>query len=92
MNHGRYTKEEIVSLGEVIYEESLRSIVETEENIGKIIMIDIESRDYAIAASGLKASEEIRKRHPEGVFCALRIGYSAVETIGGVLSRREKAA
>ena len=91
MNHDRYSKEEIVSQGEAIYETRLRSVIETEENIEKIVMIDIESGDYAIAPSGLAASQELRARRPDGVFCALRIGYAAVETIGGVLPQRPKA-
>jgi hypothetical protein len=86
MNHSNYTKEEIVSRGEVLYERQFYSIIETEENLGKIVMIDIESEDYVIANTGLEASQQIRGRRPEGVFCALRIGYTAVETIGGVLS------
>jgi hypothetical protein len=92
MNHSKYTKEEIVRQGETIYEEQLRGAVETEENLGKIVMIDVESGDYAIAPTGLEAGRLLRQRRPDGIFCALRIGYMAVETIGGVLPRREKAA
>jgi hypothetical protein len=54
MNHSNYTKEEIVSRGEVLYINQFR--------------------------------------RPKGVFCALRIGYTAVETIGGVLQRNTKVA
>ena len=92
MKEKLYTKEEIVARGEAIYEEQLRSVVEIEENLGKIVMIDIESGDFAVASTGLEASQLIRIRRPEGVFCALRIGYTAVETIGGVLPRRKQAA
>ena len=89
---GRYTKEEIVNRGEAIYDQQLRASIENDENLGKIVMIDIESGDYVIANTGLEASQQIRVRRPDGVFCALRIGYTAVETIGGVLPRRKKAA
>ena len=66
MNHDRYTKEEIVSRGEALYEERLRSLLETEENFGKIVLIDIESGDYTIASTGLEASGQIRARRPDG--------------------------
>ncbi|WP_395145585.1 hypothetical protein [Armatimonas sp.] len=92
MKEKQYTKEEIVARGEAIYTSQLRTIIENEENLGKIVMIDIESGDYVIANTGLEASQQIRVRRPEGVFCALRIGYTAVETIGGVLPRRKQAA
>jgi hypothetical protein len=92
MNHNQYTKEEIVARGESIYTTHLRTIIENYENLGKIVMIDIESGDYVIANTGLEASQQIRVRRPEGIFCALRIGYTAVETIGGVLPRRKQAA
>lgn len=86
------SKEEIVARGEAIYTSQLRTTIENDENLGKIVMIDIESGDYVIANTGLEASQQIRVRRPEGVFCALRIGYTAVETIGGVLPRRKQAA
>ena len=86
------SKEEIVVRGEAIYSDQLRTTIENDENLGKIVMIDIESGDYAIAQTGLEASQLLRARQPEGVFCALRIGYTAVETIGGVLPRRKQAA
>ncbi len=92
MNPSKYTKEEIVQKGEAIYTRRLQALVETEENLGKIIMIDINSEDYAVATTGLEAGKILRERQPDGILCALRIGYTAVETIGGVLPRREKAA
>lgn len=90
MKEKQYTKEEIVARGEAIYTSQLCTTIENEENLGKIVMIDIESGDFKIASTGLEASQQIRVRRPEVVFCALRIGYTAVETIGGVLPTRSK--
>ena len=39
-------EEEIERRGQEIYESRLRSLLETEENIGKIVSIDVESGDY----------------------------------------------
>ena len=37
MPHPRFSGEEIVQRGEDLYDHSIRDIVETEENIGKIV-------------------------------------------------------
>jgi hypothetical protein len=87
-----YTKEQVCEMGERIYTEKLREIVETPENIGKIILIEVQSGDYVVAATSIQASQLLREKHPEGEFCALRIGYLAVETIGGVLPKRKQVA
>lgn len=61
--------------------ERLRPDVETPENIGKLIVMDVESGDYEIDDSGIETSRRLQSRHPN----ALRIGYKAVETLGGIL-------
>src|SRR5579862_3152249 len=48
MPHPRFQSEEIARRGEGLYEQRLRALVETEENLGKIISIDIETGDYEI--------------------------------------------
>jgi len=73
-----------------LYENRLRSTVETEENIGKILVIDLDSSDYEIDKEGLAASKRLRARRPsvdpKSLF-AIRIGYDAVYTLGGTLTR-----
>jgi hypothetical protein len=49
MPHPRFSGEQIYERGEAIYSEDLRSHVETEENIGKIISIDIETKEYELS-------------------------------------------
>ena len=46
MGHLGHSAEEIGRRGQEIYETKLRSRVETEENIGKIISIDVDTGDY----------------------------------------------
>jgi len=71
-----------------LYERSLRSQVETQENVGKLIHIDIKSGDYEIGSDRSSAEvERLRERHRDAEIIALRIGYNAVEAIGGVLVR-----
>jgi hypothetical protein len=76
--------------GQVLYERNLRSEVETEENIGKILIIDVETGNYAIDANGLEASRQLRAKHPdvkpESLF-AIRVGYNSVFAVGGAVTR-----
>ncbi|MBC8135624.1 MAG: hypothetical protein H8F28_07050 [Fibrella sp.] len=73
--------------GNDIYETDLRSRVEMPENIGKQIVIDVESGDYEIGDNGLAISHAVKARHPDARLIGLRIGFDAVYAIGGVLSR-----
>lgn len=75
------------ALGERAQElyESLRSEIETPENIGKLIVMDVESGDYEIDEMGIESSRRLQVRHPDATLYALRIGYKAVEALGGIL-------
>jgi hypothetical protein len=82
MSDSHLSKEEIARRGEELYEQRIRPKVETEANVGKIIVIDVKSGDYEIDDVGLRASRRIRTRHPNAVLLGLRIGYDAVEGFG----------
>lgn len=87
MPHPRISDEEIDQRGWELYETGIRSAVETPENIGKQIVIDIETGDYEIDNDGLAASHRMLAKRPEAALYGLRIGYNAVYTLGGVLTR-----
>jgi hypothetical protein len=67
--------------------ERLRAKVETPENIGKLIVMEVESGDYEIDEQGIDASRHLQARHPGATLYALRIGYRTVESFAGVLER-----
>lgn len=90
MGHSRYSGEEIGRRGQEIYEQRLRNMVETEDNIGKIISIDIETGDYAIAEDLLTAGRALQVKHPDAAIYGKRIGYNAVYSLGGSLIRTAK--
>ncbi len=90
MLHPAMSNEEIDVVGRQIYEEWLRSLVETPENIGKQIVIDVETADYEVDADGLKASRKLLAKRPNAALYGLRIGYNAAYAIGGVLERDAK--
>ena len=87
MPHSRFRNEEIDQRGQEWYDHHIRALVETQENIGKQIVIDIETGDYEIDENGLKASRRLLAKHAGAALYGLRIGYNAVYTIGGVLTR-----
>ncbi|MCW3054292.1 MAG: hypothetical protein JWN14_3462 [Chthonomonadales bacterium] len=86
MPHPRINNEEIDRRGQELYDRQIRHQAETSENIGKQIVIDIETGDYEIDDDGLKASRRLIAKHPDAALYGLRIGYNAVYTIGGVLT------
>jgi len=82
--------EPISKRGQNLYERDLRTQVESEENIGKIVVIDVNTGHYAIDEDGLVASRRLREEHPDAdpqSLFAIRIGYNAVFAIGGALTR-----
>ena len=56
MPHPRLSDAEIDRRGQEAYERYIRGKVETAENIGKQIVIDVETGDYEIDSDGLAAS------------------------------------
>ena len=91
MAHSRFSKEEVGQRGRNLYENGIRRKVETEENIGKQIVIDIETGDYDIDEDGLAASLRMLAKHPGAALYGERIGYNAVYAVGGVLERTTPA-
>jgi len=65
-----------------IYEtELLPKLLATEK--GKILVLDVKSRDYAIGADLLEADSLLRELHPDAFTHAFRIGYRTAGSLGG---------
>jgi len=90
MPHSRFSGEEIARRGDDIYEQVLRAKIETEENIGKIVSIDIETGDYEIDDDPLVTGRRLQAKHPDAAIFGKRIGYNAVYAIGGSIYRTTK--
>jgi hypothetical protein len=87
MPHPRFSQSEIAARGEALYERHIRDRVETEENIGKILSIDIETGDYAIGDDPMQTAGRLQTEHPGAAIWTKRIGYNAVYALGGTLTR-----
>jgi hypothetical protein len=85
------SSEEIARRGKEWYENHIRAQVETEENIGKIVSIDVETGDYELGDDRhLDAAFRLQARHPGAAVYGIRIGYNAVYALGGVLERTSR--
>ena len=81
MAHTRVSSKDIDQIGKQLYDRRIRALVETEENIGRIVVIDVETGDYEVAEEGLIAGHRLQQRHPDAVMLCLRIGYNAVYSL-----------
>jgi hypothetical protein len=77
---------EIRTKAQELYQK-IRTQVETDENLGKIIVFEVDSGDYEMDEGGIVTAHRLRERHPQGRLFALRIGYKTVESFGGLGER-----
>jgi hypothetical protein len=73
-----------------ILSSEIRQKVEVEGNIGKMIIIDIETGDYEIEEAGLQAAHNLYAKHPYARLFGIQIGYNVAASIGGVMERVSK--
>ena len=85
----RYPIDEIARRGTELYESKIRAIAQP-GNDGRMLAIDIETGDYAVADEGLDACQELIDKNPDAQIWSLRIGYIAADKIGGGSLTREK--
>jgi hypothetical protein len=90
MPHSRVPSGEISRRGQTLYDERIRPLVETEENIGKLVAIDVETGDFAISDDMLTAADHMLAKNPDAALYGVRIGYNAVYALGGSLRRTDQ--
>ena len=73
----------IAEKGQKIYDESIKPLLDLDQERGKFVVIDVESGDYEIDKRGLEASRRLRQRNPNAVTYRVRIGFSAALRMGG---------
>lgn len=81
------SREEVAKRAYQIYESRIRQKVETEENIGKMVIINVETGDYEVDGTGLQAARNIHAKHPYARLFGIRIGYNVAASFGGVMER-----
>lgn len=78
----RYSKEEIARRGDEIYESVIAPSLKRSDK-GKILAIDIETREYELATDELTAGDRLRARLPEAQIWLVRVGSRSVHRFGG---------
>ncbi|NEU76171.1 hypothetical protein PI95_027505 [Hassallia byssoidea VB512170] len=87
MSYPKVNDEEITRRGKELYEKSIRTQVETPENIGKIISINVETGEYEIGDDLVVTSLRLRAKQADAAVWAEKIGFNAVYAVGGTLVR-----
>jgi hypothetical protein len=82
------SREEVAQRADQIYESSIRQEVEIAENIGKIVIIDIETGDYSVDENGLNAADYLSEKHPNARLFGIKIGYNVAVAFGGGVMER----
>ena len=70
-----------------LYENGIRQQVETDENIGKMIIIDIETGEYAIDKTGIESAHYLRNKNRFARLFGIRIGYKVAASFSGEMER-----
>ncbi len=82
------SRQEIGQRGEELYRQHIRQQVETEANIGKMVIIDIDSGDFEVGDNiAIEATRQLRDRHADGRFYGIKIGYNVTASFGGGMER-----
>lgn len=72
---------EIVRRGKALYERHIRAEVEA-GNLGKVLVINVDTGDYEMDADHLTASDRAAAKYPGAPLYAMRIGSPALGRIG----------
>ena len=72
----RTSSHELWCRGWAIYYQN-RDTIETEENIGKFVTIEVFTGDYEIGTDSLQTMLQLRGRHSDPANVTIRVGYTA---------------
>ena len=78
------TTNEVVKRGKALYEQDIRASVEA-GNIGKYLIINVETGEYEIGDDDLETSRRARAKYPDAPLYGMKIGYPAVDAVGAIL-------
>ena len=88
MTYHEMSKQEWGRTASEFYQTRIRPHVETEENIGKMLILDVVTGDYEIddMNNSLAMNKRMLAKHPGSRLAGFRIGYDAVQAFGGYAS------
>ncbi len=68
---------EWIAQGQQVYDSKVRALVETEENIGKHVIVNVNTGEYEIDRNALVATERALILWPASALFGVRVGYDA---------------
>lgn len=83
-----WTVEEVAAKAKKLYADKIRSTVEHEDNIGKMVVIDAETGEYAVDRSGIHSAIALKAKSPNARLFTIRIGYDVSVAFGGNIGRQ----
>jgi hypothetical protein len=78
----RYSNEEFRKRGDAIYQNEILPKL-TAKDRGKFLAIDIETGEYEISRSEMRAGDKLHRRVPGAQVWMVRVGYAATRSFGG---------
>jgi hypothetical protein len=81
------SREEVARRAQDLYEKTIRAQVEEPANIGKMIIIDIETGDFGVDELGFDSANALRQKNPNARLFGIRIGYDVAASLGGMMKR-----
>jgi hypothetical protein len=85
-----WTTEEVVEQGLKVYEQRIRSLVETPENIGKMLTLDVETGEYKIGINSIEGAIRLKQNRPMARLFTVRIGHDVGVSFGGLSEQTVK--
>ena len=82
-----WTVEEVATRAKKLYVDKIRAIVEHEDNIGKMVVVDAETGEYAFDRSGIHSAIALKAKNPNARLFTIRIGYDVAVAFGGNIER-----
>jgi hypothetical protein len=84
------SSEEVAQQAIKLYEVSIRDAVEIEDNIGKMVIIDVETGKYQVDLNGIESARNLRYQNPTARLFGIKIGYNVAASFSGVMERKNK--
>ncbi len=78
-----WTVEEVATRAKKLYAEKIQAIVDREENVGKMVVIDAQTGEYAVDRSGIHSAIALKAKNPNARLFTIRIGYDVAVSFGG---------
>ncbi|GDX40713.1 hypothetical protein LBMAG21_10050 [Armatimonadota bacterium] len=80
-------RDEVARYAQALYERTIRAQVETPDNIGKMVVIDIATGAFGVDELGFDTADRLRLQNPNALLFGIRIGYRVAASLGGMLER-----